>query len=168
MSGPCLLSRYAVSMSSPSCDSTDGSLRIYEQYAEFHCGDPPTVVVNTLPKALLPKSMQISLHPEGWKLLLVMQLRDFVLTVQATITFKWNSWAKRCLLVELCLYLTWLIAFQVFVLLFQASCAAHLILLDSALTAGILASAAQSSKSVCRHLIGDQMLPQRCTDCKSL
>jgi len=59
-------------MSSPSCDSTDGSLRIYEQYAEFHCGDPPTVAVNTLPKALLPKSMQISLHPEGWKLLLVM------------------------------------------------------------------------------------------------
>ncbi len=112
-------------MSSPSCDSTDGSLRIYEQYAEFHCGDPPTVAVKTLPKALLPQSMQISLHQRAGSCFWLC-MRDFVLTVQATITFKWNSWAKRCLLVELCLYLTWLIAFQVFVLLFQASCAAHL------------------------------------------
>ena len=66
-------------------------------------------------------------------------MRASVLTVQATITFKWNAWAKRCLLVELGLYLTWLIAFQVFVLLFQASRAAHLTLLQNALTAGILA-----------------------------
>ena len=39
---------------------------------------------------------------------------------QATITYKWNCWAKRHLFIELGLYLTWLIAFQVFVLLFQA------------------------------------------------
>ncbi len=40
--------------------------------------------------------------------------------VQATITYKWNAWAKRYLIGEGVLYLTWLIAFQIFVLLFQA------------------------------------------------
>lgn len=43
--------------------------------------------------------------------------------MQATITFKWNAWAKRTLWVELGMYLTWLVAFQIFVLLFQASSA---------------------------------------------
>ena len=120
--------------------------------AEIH----PTAAARTLPKALPPQSMQISIHHKAGSCSLSC-LRDFVLTVQATITFKWNSWAKKCLLVELGLYLTWLIAFQVFVLLFQASCAAHLTLLHNAFTAAILASAAQSSKSMSRHLIADQI-----------
>ena len=38
---------------------------------------------------------------------------------QATITYKWNAWAKRYLFAEGGVYLTWLIAFQIFVLLFQ-------------------------------------------------
>lgn len=42
---------------------------------------------------------------------------------QATITFKWNAWAKRYLIAEGIVYLTWLVAFQIFVLLFQASSA---------------------------------------------
>ena len=43
------------------------------------------------------------------------------LHVQATITFKWKAWARKLLFVELGFYLTWLLAFQGFVLLFQAS-----------------------------------------------
>ena len=42
------------------------------------------------------------------------------MNAQATITYKWNAWAKKYLIGEGVLYLTWLIAFQIFVLLFQA------------------------------------------------
>ena len=33
--------------------------------------------------------------------------------------FKWNTWARRWLNVELAFYLLWLIAFQAFVILIQ-------------------------------------------------
>ena len=48
-----------------------------------------------------------------------------ILHMQATITFKWKAWARRLLFVELGFYLMWLLAFQGFVLLFQASPACH-------------------------------------------
>ena len=42
------------------------------------------------------------------------------------LAFKWDTWAKRCLLLELAAYLVWLGAFQAFTLLFQAGSPAHL------------------------------------------
>lgn len=39
--------------------------------------------------------------------------------VQAVIHFKWNKWARRFLLIELGAYVTWLLAFTSFTLLFQ-------------------------------------------------
>jgi hypothetical protein len=41
--------------------------------------------------------------------------------LQAVISFKWQQWAQRMLDIELGFYLLWLLAFQVFVLLFQVS-----------------------------------------------
>ena len=49
-----------------------------------------------------------------------------VMIAQATITFKWNAWAKRYLIAEGVVYLTWLIGFQIFVLLFQVGFAVDL------------------------------------------
>lgn len=39
--------------------------------------------------------------------------------VQSVINFKWDRWAKKLLLLEFAFYLVWLLAFQVFMLLFQ-------------------------------------------------
>lgn len=39
--------------------------------------------------------------------------------VHAVIQFKWDKWARRVLLYELCAYLLWLLSFQVFIFLFQ-------------------------------------------------
>ena len=44
--------------------------------------------------------------------------------VEAVLDFKWRTWAKHLLWAELGAYIIWLAAFQVFVLLFQASHAA--------------------------------------------
>ena len=44
--------------------------------------------------------------------------------VEAVLDFKWRTWAKHLLWAELGAYVIWLAAFQVFVLLFQASHAA--------------------------------------------
>ena len=41
--------------------------------------------------------------------------------VEAVLDFKWRTWAKYLLWAELGAYMIWLAAFQVFVLLFQAS-----------------------------------------------
>ncbi len=41
--------------------------------------------------------------------------------VEAVLDFKWRTWAKHLLWAELGAYIIWLAAFQVFVLLFQAS-----------------------------------------------
>lgn len=41
--------------------------------------------------------------------------------VKAVIMWKWNTWAKRFLLIELACYLLWLLSFNAFTLLFQVS-----------------------------------------------
>lgn len=35
------------------------------------------------------------------------------------ITFKWQQWARRWMHAELAMYLVWLLAFQIFVFIFQ-------------------------------------------------
>lgn len=39
--------------------------------------------------------------------------------VQATVNFKWNTWARYYLYCELACYLVWLLGFQVFTIIFQ-------------------------------------------------
>ncbi|CAL8463844.1 g3378 [Coccomyxa elongata] len=39
--------------------------------------------------------------------------------VEAVITFKWQQWAQRWMHMELAIYLLWLLAFQIFIFLFQ-------------------------------------------------
>ncbi|DBA86726.1 TPA: hypothetical protein ACH3X2_005431 [Trebouxia sp. C0005] len=39
--------------------------------------------------------------------------------VQSVINFKWDRWARKLLLLEFAFYMVWLLAFQVFMLLFQ-------------------------------------------------
>ena len=41
--------------------------------------------------------------------------------VQAIITHKWDTWARRVLIWEFGLYLIWLLGFQAFIILFQVS-----------------------------------------------
>ena len=39
--------------------------------------------------------------------------------MQAVITHKWDTWARRILIWEFALYLIWLLGFQAFIILFQ-------------------------------------------------
>ena len=41
------------------------------------------------------------------------------LLLQAVITFKWNTFARRLLLVELAFFMLWLVGFNTFTILFQ-------------------------------------------------
>jgi hypothetical protein len=41
--------------------------------------------------------------------------------VQAVITHKWDTWARRVLIWEFGLYLIWLLGFQAFIILFQVT-----------------------------------------------
>jgi hypothetical protein len=45
--------------------------------------------------------------------------------MQAVLQFKWNSFARSALIVELCIFLTWLLSFSVFSLIWQVRAGAR-------------------------------------------
>ncbi len=49
----------------------------------------------------------------------ISQARSPVPALQAVITFKWNTFARRLLLVELGFFMLWLVGFNTFTILFQ-------------------------------------------------
>ena len=55
----------------------------------------------------------------------VLLLLLLLLLLQAVLQFKWETFAGRMVTAEFCCFLAWLVAFSVFMLLFQVNTYAH-------------------------------------------